>query len=75
MDAGLGLMLKFLLIAVAAGAVFVGKKYFGTKDDNVIEEMVEFEIRDKTGIDVDLTPDSPESGGVQKVSPTNDNKK
>lgn len=68
MDAGIGLVLKFLLVAVAAGAVFVGKKYFGAKDDNIIEELVEMEIRKDVGIDVDLSPDSPEK-------PSNDDKK
>jgi len=43
------------------GSLFVVKKYYPAyKDDNVIEEFVEDVIKDKTSIDVDLTPFSPE---------------
>jgi uncharacterized protein YneF (UPF0154 family) len=61
MDAVLSLVLKFLLVAAAAGGVFVAKKYFYTKDENIVEEMIEFHIKDQVGIDVDLTPESPEN--------------
>jgi hypothetical protein len=30
------------------------------KDDNIIEEIVEAMLEDKTGIDIDLTPNSQE---------------
>ncbi len=61
MDAGLSLTIKFLVIALAGGAIFVGKKYFGHKDDYIVEEIIENEIERQIGIDVDLSPDSPES--------------
>lgn len=35
-------------------------KYFGLKDDNVIEETIEAAIHYETGLDVDLTPESKE---------------
>jgi len=33
---------------------------FGLIDDNFSEELIEWQIQNYTGIDVDLTPDSPE---------------
>ena len=33
---------------------------FGLADDNIIEEIVEAIIHQETGIDVDLTPSTPE---------------
>lgn len=38
----------------------------GVKDDNIIEETVEFGIKAETGIDIDLTPRSPEHGDPAK---------
>lgn len=35
-------------------------KYFGLKDDNVIEELSEMVLKKETGIDVDLTPSDAE---------------
>jgi hypothetical protein len=32
----------------------------GLEDDNIAEELIEFGIKEKTGIDLDLTPRSPE---------------
>ena len=57
-DAGLIILIA---IVVVAGVVGVGSKYFfGFKDDNVIEEIAEGVIKDETGVDVDLSPSSPE---------------
>lgn len=36
------------------------EKKAGIEEDNVIEEVVEFVIEKETGIDIDLSPDSPE---------------
>lgn len=60
MDAGFSLILKFLFITLAAGAVFVGKKYFNTKDDNIAEEIIEYQLEKQTGFNVDLSPETPE---------------
>jgi hypothetical protein len=35
-------------------------KYFGLEDDNLAEEASEALIEWKTGIDIDLTPSTPE---------------
>jgi len=35
-------------------------EFFGVKDDNIVEEMIEAAIKKETGILVDLTPDTPE---------------
>lgn len=64
MDAVLSLILKLSLIIVAAGGVFLGKKYFKAKDDNFVEEMVEHEIKKQTGLDIDLSPESSEDGTI-----------
>ena len=35
-------------------------RYLGMEDDSIVEEMVEEAIQIKTGLRVDLTPNSPE---------------
>lgn len=35
-------------------------RYFSLPDDNLIEESAEFAIKMETGLNVDLTPTSPE---------------
>lgn len=50
----------FILIPVLMLLIFILKKYATYQDDNPIEEAVEEVIKDETGADVDLTPDSPE---------------
>ncbi len=60
------LMKVFLAICVVASLVFGCSKInqkFGMKDDNIIEESIEKIIENKTGIDVDLTPESSEGLG------------
>lgn len=55
-------MLKFLFGIVgflAAGCEPVNA-YFGLQDDNFAEEAIEAGIRYETGLDLDLTPSSPE---------------
>lgn len=53
-------LLWFATIPVAFALVFVIKKYWiSYPDDNKIEQSVEAVIKDKTGIDVDLSPESP----------------
>lgn len=53
----------FILILICA-SLFGGCSYLnyklGLQDDNILEEAVENKIEDVTGLDVDLTPDSPE---------------
>jgi len=47
-------VLKVLSLVVAAGGVFIAHKKFNFKDNNVIEKVVEEEIKDETGVIVDL---------------------
>jgi hypothetical protein len=54
-------MLTVALFVVSALVAGIGSRVaFNMKDDNPIEEAAEKVIQDKTGIDVDLTPNSPE---------------
>lgn len=64
--------LKAVVIAVSAligvGSVVVMKM----KHDNPIEEVAEAIVKDQTGLDIDMTPSSPEIEMVkEKSSPDN----
>lgn len=48
----------FVIIGLAIAAAVISQKYLG--DDNVIEESSEEIIKYQTGIDIDLSPNSPE---------------
>jgi len=48
-------MILILAIIIGIGSVF----FYG--DDNAIEEISEEVIKTETGIDIDLTPSSPEN--------------
>lgn len=48
-------MILILAIIIGIGSVF----FYG--DDNAIEEISEEVIKTQTGIDIDLTPSSPEN--------------
>lgn len=58
------LIMKALLILVAftclMGACSYLNKKAGLEDDNPVEEIIEQQIDNHTGIDIDLTPESPE---------------
>ena len=57
------LMRIFLLlcfITVAFYACHPINEYFGMPDDNIAEELSEAAIKYETGLDIDLTPNSPE---------------
>jgi len=55
-------MIKLVGIIVVASAVVVGvaSRFLFKKSDNVVEEIAEKVIKEKTGYDVDLSPDTPE---------------
>ena len=57
-------MVKLIGIIVVASAVVVGvaSRFLFKKSDNVVEEIAEKVIKEKTGYDVDLSPDTPEKG-------------
>lgn len=48
-----------LIVAVSLTVGLVSRRYL-KKADNPIEEIAEEVIKQETGIDVDLSPDSPE---------------
>ena len=48
-----------LILGGISGCTFL--KSYDYPDDNLVEEIVEEVIEDRTGIDVDLSPLSPES--------------
>jgi uncharacterized membrane protein len=50
----------FALLACLFYACSPVNKFFGIKDDNVVEEMAEEVIKIRTGLDLDLTPESKE---------------
>jgi hypothetical protein len=50
-----------IIIVLLAGALGYCVHYIpGVKQDNPVEEKCEKIIKDKTGVDIDLTPQSPE---------------
>ena len=53
--------MEWIIVAVIAIVVGVGSSVYLKKDDAPIEEAAEVVIQDKTGIDVDLTPNSKEN--------------
>jgi len=54
--------MKFLMIMCGLFMCSCGyvNQYLGIKDDNIGEEIAEEVIKKETGLDVDLTPGSPE---------------
>lgn len=56
----LKIALKISLLISAITGFFITKKYTHLKDDSIIEEYIEEEIKEEIGLDVDLTPESPE---------------
>jgi len=55
-------MLVLLAMLVVVGGVgYLSHKVFKMDEDNVIEEFAEDFIEEKTGLDVDLSPGSPET--------------
>lgn len=51
----------FFITAVSIGVLIIVANYFYEEyypDDNFVEEAVEKQIEQKTGVDIDLTPES-----------------
>jgi 4-hydroxybenzoate polyprenyltransferase len=55
-----GVLLIFGILAVAALLSYGANKLFDLEEDNEIEEFVEDVIKDRTGLEIDISPDSPE---------------
>lgn len=61
----IGKILMKLVLALVLMAGFIGgcsylNQKVGLPDDNIIEEAVENKIEDATGLNIDLSPESPE---------------
>lgn len=61
-------MIKLIGIAIVASAVVIGvaSRFIFKKTDNIVEETAEKIIKDKTGVDVDLSPDTKDPDGKNK---------
>lgn len=57
--------LKVLTLIAALSVFIIGKVCFHLKDDNQAEEIAEMVIKDQTGMDLDLTPNSPEQVDIK----------
>ena len=56
----LALILKIIAISGALVAGLSSVLYFNLPEDNHVEEISEIVIKEQTGVDVDLSPSSPE---------------
>jgi len=54
-----GLISIVLCASLLGGCSYLNRK-LGVKDDHFVEEMAERFIESETGLDIDLTPESPE---------------
>lgn len=65
--------MKIFLVMCAALALSGCVAYFneklGFEDDNLIEEAIEYEIHDYTGVEIDLSPDTPERHTYERKIP------
>jgi len=62
----------FVAIPLLIATVAILKHYFPIyQDDNIVEEKIEEVIEKKTGLNVDITPQSPEVKNVS-CTPTNE---
>ena len=55
-----------VIIVTVSLTVGLVSRHFIKKDDNPIEELAEEIIKQETGIDIDLSPDSPEEKDANK---------
>jgi len=62
----LDLLLKGILVGAALIAGVSSTILFKMKKDNPVEQMSEKIIKDQTGMDIDLTPDTPEDEEPQE---------
>lgn len=56
----IGWLLKVGALIIAGLGSFIAVKKYKMKPDNVIEEIIEEQIEDETGLEVDLSPDTPD---------------
>jgi hypothetical protein len=53
-------VISIILLGSFMGGCSQLNKKLGLNDDNIIEEMIEHQIEEKTGLDIDLSYDTPE---------------
>lgn len=54
------IVLAMLLVSGLIGGCSLINQRLGLKDDNLIEEAIEQELKDRTGVELDLSPGSKE---------------
>lgn len=57
----LGVSFNALMVLIFFMSCSSLNRKVGLSDDNILEEALENKIEDYTGLDIDLTPDTPES--------------
>lgn len=55
------MIFKVLIICAALMVGFGSRYWFSNQEDNPIEEISEEIIKTKTGVDIDISPSSPEN--------------
>lgn len=60
----IGWVLKLVGLAIVATGAFIAHKKYKVPADNFVEELVEKEIKDETGLSIDLSPDTPDPDNV-----------
>ena len=53
-------ILLLIPLALISACAFIDKTIDSYEEDNIVEELIEEVIEAKTGLDIDLTPFSPE---------------
>lgn len=53
-------MIPVLVVFTSASIALMYNYFFKAKDDNPVEEIAEEVIKKETGVDIDLSPNSPE---------------
>jgi len=53
-------LIGVMFISTCVGGCSYFNNRFGLQDDHLLEEMVEEHIKNQTGLDIDLTPESEE---------------
>ena len=56
-----GIIALIMCAGIVGGCSYLNKKV-GLEDDNVIEELLEQQIKNQIGLDFDLSPGTPEDG-------------
>jgi len=50
----------FAVLALTVVGCGYFNDYFGLEEDNIFEEAIEYQIKEHSGVEIDLTPGSPE---------------